>query len=76
MSNMLQVQQKIIFIAQQSQEQNDTHYIIAQEDKGNFKQTHFPINSFVLVEYETRKDSIILHHSLACFSPNTKAPCT
>ena len=57
MSNMLQVQQKIIFIAQQSQEQNDTHYIIAQENKGNYKQTHFPINSYVLVEYETRKDS-------------------
>ena len=28
MSNMLQVQQKIIFIAQQCQEQNDTHYIV------------------------------------------------
>ena len=57
MSNMLQVQQKIISIAQQCQEQNDTHYIIAQERRGNFTQTHFPINSYVLVEYETRKDS-------------------
>ena len=57
MSNMLQVQQKIIFIAQQCQEQNDTHYIIAQEHRGNFTQTYFPINSYVLVEYETRKDS-------------------
>ena len=57
MSNMLQIQQKILSIAQQSQEQNDTHYIVAQENKGNFIQTHFPINSYVLVEYETRKDS-------------------
>ena len=26
-----------------------------QENRGYFKQTHFPINSYVLVEYETRK---------------------
>ena len=55
MSNMLQIQQKIILIAQKSQEENDTHYIATQENRGNFKQTHFPINSYVLVEYETRK---------------------
>ena len=55
MSNMLQIQQKIILIAQKSQEENDTHHIATQENRGNFKQTHFPINSYVLVEYETRK---------------------
>ena len=54
---MLQIQQKIILIAQKSQEENDTHYIATQENRGNFKQVHFPINSYVLVEYETRKAS-------------------
>ena len=57
MSSMLQTQQKIILIAQKSQEENDTHYIATQENRGNFIQTHFPINSYVLVEYETRKAS-------------------
>ena len=32
MSNMLQIQQKIILIAQKSQEENDTHYIATQEN--------------------------------------------
>ena len=44
MSNMLQIQQKIILIAQKSQEENDTHYIATQENRGSFKQTHFPIS--------------------------------
>ena len=38
MSNMLQIQQKIISIAQQTQEMNDTHHIISQENRGNFRQ--------------------------------------
>ena len=32
MSNMLQIQQKIMSIAQQTQEMNDTHHIISQEN--------------------------------------------
>ena len=41
MSNMLQTQQKIISIAQQNQEENDTYYIATQENRGNFKNKSF-----------------------------------
>ena len=50
------------------QEENDTHYnIVSQENKRNFIQTHIPINSCVLVEYETRKDTK--------FHTNCHGPC-
>ena len=57
MDNLLKIQQTIITIAQDNQQQNDTHHIATQENLGNYKQTHFPINSYVLAEYETRKES-------------------
>ena len=57
MDNLLNVQQTIIRIAQDNQQQNDTHHIATQENQGNYKQTYFPINSYVLAEYETRKES-------------------
>ena len=50
----------MIKIPQDNQEQNDTHHISCQEQKGNYAQTHFPINSHnshILAEYETHKNS-------------------
>ena len=52
MENLLSIQAKIVKIAQDNQEENDTHHIACQEAKGNHTQTYFPINSYVLAEYE------------------------
>ena len=46
--NLLSIQAKIVKIAQDNQEENDTHHIACQEEKGNHKQTYFPIKSYVL----------------------------
>ena len=57
MENLLSIQAKIVKIAQDNQEENDTHHIACQEAKGNHRQTYFPINSYVLAEYETQRKS-------------------
>ena len=57
MSNLLTIQQKIIKIALDNQEENDTHQISVRQNQGNYKQTYFPIDSYVLAQYETYKDS-------------------
>ena len=53
---MIQAQQKIIAIAQKNQEDHDIH-VVATRSKESSTITHFPINSYVLVNYETQKDT-------------------
>jgi hypothetical protein len=47
-------QERLLRIAQKTQEDLDNFHI-AQRDSG--KETHFPVNSYVLASYETRKSS-------------------
>ena len=49
-------QERIIKIAQENQEQHDI-YVIAERSTHNSHTTHFPINSYVLVQYETQKST-------------------
>ena len=49
-------QERIIQIAQKNQEEHDI-YVIAERSKSNPYTTNFPINSYVLVQYETQKTS-------------------
>ena len=56
MSNLLKIQEKIIKIAQDSQESVDIHNITKRAQIHN-ETTEFPIGSYVLAEYETGKSS-------------------
>ena len=56
MSNLLRIQEKIITIAQNSQENIDIYNIQKRSQLHN-KTTEFPIGSYVLAEYETGKSS-------------------
>lgn len=47
-------QERLLRVAQKTQEDLDNFHI-AQRDSG--KETHFPVNSYVLASYETRKSS-------------------
>ena len=53
---LVNAQERIIKIAQDNQMEHDI-YEIAKRSKNNPQQTHFPINSYVLVQYETQKTS-------------------
>ena len=51
--DLMQIQERTIRIAQ-DQEQHDM-YVIAKRSQNNSYTTHFLINSYVLVQYETHK---------------------
>jgi hypothetical protein len=53
---LIAAQERIIRIAQQNQQDHDV-YVIATRAKDNTHTTTFPINSYVLVQYETQKSS-------------------
>ena len=54
--DMIHAQEKIITIAQKNQENHDIH-VVATRSKESSTVTHFPINSYVLVTYETQKET-------------------
>ena len=54
--SLVEAQERIIKIAQDNQEQQDI-YVIAKRAQNNSYTSHFPINSYVLVNYETQKTS-------------------
>ena len=54
--SLVEAQECIIKIAQDNQEQHSIH-VIAKRLENNSYTTHFPINSYVLVNYETQKTS-------------------
>ena len=56
MINLTLIQERILKIAVENQEEHDL-YVIAERSKGSTQTTYFPINSYVLVEYETQKTS-------------------
>ena len=53
---LMAAQERIIQIAQKNQEEHDI-YVIATRSKNNPYTTNFPINLYVLVQYETQKTS-------------------
>ena len=53
---LMAAQERIIQIAQKNQEEHDI-YVIASRSKDSSHTTTFPINSYVLVQYETQKSS-------------------
>ena len=53
---LMLAQEKIIKIAQDNQEEHDIH-VIATRAQTNSHTTHFPINSYVLVDYEVQKET-------------------
>jgi hypothetical protein len=53
---LIAAQERIIKIAQKNQEEHDI-YAIATRSNDNSHTTTFPINSYVLVQYETQKSS-------------------
>ena len=53
---LMAAQERILQIARRNQESHDT-YVIAERSKDNSQSTTFPINSYVLVQYETQKSS-------------------
>jgi len=53
---LIAAQERIIRIAQQNQQDHDV-YVIATRAKDKTHTTTFPINSYVLVQYETQKSS-------------------
>ena len=53
---LVEAQERIIKIAQDNQEQQDI-YVIAKRAQNNSYTSHFPINSYVLVNYEAQKTS-------------------
>ena len=53
---LLLVQEKLIKIAQDTQYEHDV-YVVSQRSEGQPHTLHFPINSYVLVNYETQRDS-------------------
>ena len=57
--DFMEIQERIIRIAQDNQEQHDI-YVIAKRSENNSYTTHFPINSYVLVQYETYKTTKLI----------------
>ena len=55
-NELLSVQEKLITIAQNNQYEHDI-YVVSQRSKDQPHTIHFPINSYVLVNYETQKSS-------------------
>ena len=55
-NKLLLVQEKLIRIAQDNQHEHDV-YVVSQRSKDQPHTIHFPINSYVLVNYETQKSS-------------------
>ena len=53
---LLLAQEKLIKIAQDNQEVHDIHVIAARAQTNPYT-TNFPINSYVLVDYEVQKDT-------------------
>jgi hypothetical protein len=55
-NKLLVVQEKLIRIAQDNQYEHDV-YVVSQRSEDQPHTIHFPINSYVLVNYETQKSS-------------------
>ena len=55
-NELLLVQEKLIKIARNNQHEHDV-YVVAQRSQDQPHIIHFPINSYVLVNYETQKDT-------------------
>ena len=55
-NELLIVQEKLIKIARNNQHEHDV-YVVSQRSQDQPHTIHFPINSYVLVNYETQKDT-------------------
>ena len=50
---LVEAQERMIKIAQENQEEHDI-FVIAERSKQHSHTTHFPINSYLLAQYETQ----------------------
>ena len=55
---LMDAQERILEIAQRNQEEHDI-YVVAERSKSNSQSTTFPINSYVLVQYESTQIDMV-----------------